>query len=53
MGSKAESEKTFLNGFFDNNDTNKDGAISRDEALAQGKRSWWTNWNEVPLALTP
>lgn len=29
--SKAESEKSFLNGFFDNNDPNKDGFITRDE----------------------
>jgi len=28
---KAASEKTFLKGFFDNNDTNKDGKLSRDE----------------------
>lgn len=35
--SKAESEKTFLNGFFDNNDPNKDGFITRDEWDAQIK----------------
>jgi outer membrane protein assembly factor BamB len=29
--SKEESVKTFLNGFFDNNDTNKDGKLTRDE----------------------
>jgi outer membrane protein assembly factor BamB len=29
--SSAESEKTFLAGFFDNNDTNKDGFITREE----------------------
>jgi outer membrane protein assembly factor BamB len=28
---KAGSEKTFLKGFFDSNDTNKDGKITRDE----------------------
>jgi outer membrane protein assembly factor BamB len=31
------SEKTFLKGFFDNNDTNKDGKITRDEWNAQQK----------------
>lgn len=35
--SKAESEKSFLNGFFDNNDANKDGYITRDEWDAQLK----------------
>ena len=41
--SRAESENTFLKGFFDSNDTNKDGKISRDEwdaamgAMAGGK----------------
>lgn len=29
--SKEESEKTFLKGFFDNNDLNKDGKITREE----------------------
>ena len=29
--SREESEKTFLNGFFDNNDTDKDGQITRSE----------------------
>lgn len=29
--SRDESEKTFLNGFFDNNDTNKDGQLTREE----------------------
>jgi outer membrane protein assembly factor BamB len=29
--SKEESEKTFLKGFFDNNDQNKDGKITREE----------------------
>jgi outer membrane protein assembly factor BamB len=29
--SKEESKTTFLNGFFDNNDTNHDGVIIRDE----------------------
>lgn len=29
--SKAESENTFLKGFFDNNDANKDGQITREE----------------------
>lgn len=29
--SKAESETTFLKGFFDNNDANKDGQITREE----------------------
>lgn len=29
--SKAGSEKSFLKGFFDNNDTNKDGKLTRDE----------------------
>jgi hypothetical protein len=24
-----------------------------DQAVAQGKRSWWTDWSEVPLALAP
>ena len=28
---RAESENTFLKGFFDSNDTNKDGKITRDE----------------------
>jgi outer membrane protein assembly factor BamB len=28
---KEASEKTFLKGFFDNNDTNKDGKLTRDE----------------------
>ena len=31
------SEKTFLKGFFDNNDTNKDGKITREEWDAQMK----------------
>jgi len=35
--SKAESVKTFLNGFFDNNDTNKDGKLTRDEWDAANK----------------
>jgi hypothetical protein len=29
--SKAESDHSFLKGFFDNNDTNKDGKITREE----------------------
>jgi outer membrane protein assembly factor BamB len=28
---KGDSEKTMLRGFFDNNDTNKDGKLTRDE----------------------
>lgn len=35
--SKAESEKTFLAGFFDNNDTDKDGFLTREEWDAQIK----------------
>ena len=35
--SKAESEKSFIAGFFDNNDTNKDGFITREEWDAAGK----------------
>ena len=34
---KDGSEKTFLKGFFDNNDTNKDGKITREEWDAQQK----------------
>ena len=34
---RAESENTFLKGFFDNNDTNKDGKITRDEWDTQVK----------------
>lgn len=42
---KAASEKTFLKGFFDNNDTNKDGKLTRDEwdasmkLMSSGKNS--------------
>jgi outer membrane protein assembly factor BamB len=42
---KEASEKTFLKGFFDNNDTNKDGKITREEwdaamkLMATGKNS--------------
>jgi outer membrane protein assembly factor BamB len=42
---REASEKTFLKGFFDNNDTNKDGKLTRDEwdaaqkLLASGKNS--------------
>jgi outer membrane protein assembly factor BamB len=35
--SKAESEKSFIAGFFDNNDPNKDGVITKDEWEAAGK----------------
>lgn len=35
--SRAESENTFIKGFFDNNDTNKDGYITREEWDAAGK----------------
>ena len=35
--SKKEAEKTFMKDFFDNNDTNKDGYITRDEWDAQIK----------------
>ncbi len=35
--SREESEKTFLRGFFDNNDTNKDGKLTRDEYEANIK----------------
>ena len=43
--SRKESEKTFLKGFFDNNDTNKDGFLTRDEwdaavkMMSSGKNS--------------
>jgi outer membrane protein assembly factor BamB len=35
--SKKEAEKTFIGNFFDNNDTNKDGFITKEEWEAAGK----------------
>lgn len=48
---KAGSEKSFLKGYFDNNDTNKDGKITRDEWDAQLR--FMAKGKNVAFALTP
>ena len=48
---KAGSEKTFLKGFFDSNDTNKDGKITRDEWDAQ--LNFMKAGKNIAVALTP
>lgn len=49
--SEAESEKTFLKGFFSSNDTNKDGKLSRDEWDAQIK--FLSTGKNVAVAVSP
>ena len=46
---KEASEKTFLKGFFDNNDTNKDGKITREEWDANIKL--WASGQNTAFAL--
>ena len=48
---KAGSEKTMLKGFFDSNDPDKDGKITRDEWDAQIK--FMASGKNVAFALTP
>lgn len=48
---KAGSEKTFLNGFFDSNDLNKDGKITREEWDSQLK--FLASGKNIAFALTP
>jgi outer membrane protein assembly factor BamB len=49
--SREESSNTFLKGFFNNNDTNKDGKITRDEWDTQIK--FMTSGKNVALAVRP
>ena len=48
---KAGSEKTFLKGFFDSNDLNKDGKITREEWDSQLK--FLASGKNIAFALNP
>jgi outer membrane protein assembly factor BamB len=48
---KKGSEKTFLNGFFDANDLNKDGKITREEW--DGQLKFLASGKNIAFALTP